>query len=168
MRHICTSIVATLALAETAFAATINVPADYPTIQEAIYASEDGDTILISDGVYSEMLDIFLDHSLTIRSQSGPESTIITPDPSSSEYETAIDIQCLSDDIVIRFEGIQLFNHNGPGIYASPNYQASEVVVEDCIIRKCTGKYGPANQDRLMIVRAICQDGIGQATLMNC
>ncbi len=53
MRYICTSIVATLVLAGTSFAATINVPGDYATIQEAIYASDDGDQIYVADGVYT-------------------------------------------------------------------------------------------------------------------
>ena len=39
-------------------ATTINIPADYPTIQEGIYASVDGDTVLVADGVYYENLSI--------------------------------------------------------------------------------------------------------------
>jgi hypothetical protein len=37
-----------------AFAATINVPDDYPTIQEAIDASSAGDTIIIADGFVAD------------------------------------------------------------------------------------------------------------------
>ncbi len=37
----------------TAFSSTIRVPEDYPTIQGAIDASLDGDTVLVSDGTYS-------------------------------------------------------------------------------------------------------------------
>lgn len=33
--------------------ATRHVPAEYPTIQSAVDAAGDGDTILIADGVYS-------------------------------------------------------------------------------------------------------------------
>jgi parallel beta-helix repeat protein/predicted outer membrane repeat protein len=54
MRYICTSIVATLVLAGTSFAATINVPGDYATIQGAIDAAQDGDQILIAPGTYYE------------------------------------------------------------------------------------------------------------------
>ena len=54
MRYICTSIVATLALVGTSFAATINVPGDYALIQDAINASAGGDVIAIAAGTYSE------------------------------------------------------------------------------------------------------------------
>ena len=50
MRHICTSIVATLVLAGTTLAATINVPADYTTIQAAVDAASDGDEIIVAPG----------------------------------------------------------------------------------------------------------------------
>ena len=54
MRHICTSIVATLVLVGTSFAATINVPGDHATIQGAINASSNGDVIAIAAGTYYE------------------------------------------------------------------------------------------------------------------
>ena len=54
MRYICTAVVATLAIAGTSFAATINVPGDQPTIAAAISASSDGDTIAIAAGTYYE------------------------------------------------------------------------------------------------------------------
>ena len=38
------------------FASTINIPADYSTIQEGIDASVDGDTVLIAQGTYYENL----------------------------------------------------------------------------------------------------------------
>jgi hypothetical protein len=36
-----------------AFSATIHVPADYPNVQAAIDASNDGDTVLVADGIYT-------------------------------------------------------------------------------------------------------------------
>jgi hypothetical protein len=50
----------------TATPATIRVPDDHPTIQEAVDAAEPGDLVLISAGVYNEAVDVTTDE-LTIR-----------------------------------------------------------------------------------------------------
>ena len=80
MRHICTSIVATLVLAGTTLAATINVPADYTTIQAAVDAASGGDVILVAPGTYTgtgnEVVDM-LGKAITIRATGTPEQTII-------------------------------------------------------------------------------------------
>jgi pectin methylesterase-like acyl-CoA thioesterase len=44
--------------AGSADAATINVPANFPTIQGAIDAALPGDTIVVAKGVYEEVLNI--------------------------------------------------------------------------------------------------------------
>ena len=57
MRYICTSIVATLALVGTSMAGKaqiLNVPGDYPTIESAVIAANNGDTVLIAAGTYYE------------------------------------------------------------------------------------------------------------------
>jgi len=41
-------------MAATSSATIINIPADYPTIQQGIDASADGDTVLVQPGIYAE------------------------------------------------------------------------------------------------------------------
>jgi hypothetical protein len=41
-----------------ASAGVLNVPSDYPTIQEAINASSDGDTVLVAPGTYTENINL--------------------------------------------------------------------------------------------------------------
>jgi len=65
-----------MSLAAGARADTLNVPsASYPTIQSAVDAAHPGDTLLVGPGVYQEQIS-WINKELTIRSTSGPESTI--------------------------------------------------------------------------------------------
>lgn len=47
-----------LALCATTSAATINVPADQPTIQAAVNAAMPGDTIVVAPGIYAEVITV--------------------------------------------------------------------------------------------------------------
>jgi len=62
--------------AGTATAATINVPADQPTIQDAINVANNGDLILVARGTYKENIN-YQGKAVTIRSANGPAHTII-------------------------------------------------------------------------------------------
>ncbi len=53
-----------------------HVPQDYSTIQEALTAAADRDTIIVSPGTYVENID-FLGKGVTLRSAEGPEATVI-------------------------------------------------------------------------------------------
>jgi len=64
-------------------AITIHVPADQPTIQAAIDAANNGDTVLVSSGTYKENID-FHGKAITLVSQNGPAATII--DGQNPEY----------------------------------------------------------------------------------
>lgn len=61
-------------------AATVRVPKDYPTIQKGIDAASNGDTVLVSDGVYKGESNINLDFkgkAITLKSENGPVNCII-------------------------------------------------------------------------------------------
>ncbi|MEE2908391.1 MAG: hypothetical protein VX527_11255, partial [Planctomycetota bacterium] len=63
------------------FGATINVPGDYPSIQEAVDASNDGDEIVVGPGTYTSTQDGHVvdmkGKAVTLRSSDGAEVTII-------------------------------------------------------------------------------------------
>ena len=62
------------------FAATIHVPADQLTIQSGINTAKNGDTVLVADGIYKGEGNVNIDFKgkqITVKSQNGPESTII-------------------------------------------------------------------------------------------
>jgi parallel beta-helix repeat protein len=60
----------------TARAATIHVPADQPTIQAAINAASNGDTVLIAPGTYRENIN-FMGKAITVTSSGGPAVTTV-------------------------------------------------------------------------------------------
>lgn len=71
----------------SAAAATLNVPSQYATIQAAINASQNGDTVLVADGTYTGPGNVDIDFggkNLTVTSQHGAASTIINCGGSSS------------------------------------------------------------------------------------
>lgn len=74
-----TMIISTLLLAGTQALraqSTIHVPADQPTIQAAIDAAQNGDTVVVAPGTYNENLNI-QSKSITVRSDKGAAQTIV-------------------------------------------------------------------------------------------
>jgi hypothetical protein len=57
---------------------TIPVPSYEPTIQSGINAAEDGDTVLVAPGSYSEQID-YKGKGIVVTSSNGPEVTFLNP-----------------------------------------------------------------------------------------
>ena len=79
----------------------IYVPGDYPTIQGAINASSDGDTVMVAPGLYGSVV---IDKSLTLkgaragvdaRTRSGDETTETIIDPAECHAEVYVCKICL-------------------------------------------------------------------------
>ncbi|MCD6494385.1 MAG: hypothetical protein J7K36_11460 [Archaeoglobaceae archaeon] len=90
-------------------AATIYVPDDYESIQQAIDNANNGDTIIVRDGIYKE--NIKIDKSVTLKSENGSANCTIDAGGSGS----AITIK--ADKVVI--EGFSIRNSSwwNAGIY---------------------------------------------------
>lgn len=60
-------------------AATLKVPDEYPDIMMAVRAANEGDTVLIADGVYkgNGNRDLHVSGDITVRGENGPEKCII-------------------------------------------------------------------------------------------
>ena len=63
--NIFTIIAITLMCTGTTFSEIINVPNDFPSIQDAISAAESGDVIQVEAGTYSESID-FLGKTISL------------------------------------------------------------------------------------------------------
>ncbi len=75
-KTVTTTAICFLIIAGIASGADIYVPDDYATIQDAIAASANGDTVIVRPGTYMENVD-FLGRAITVRSEMGPGLTLI-------------------------------------------------------------------------------------------
>ena len=79
-----------IAVPAEASPATIYVPDNYSTIQEAVDAANPGDIIIVRDGTYTENVDV--NKSLTIQSKNGAEVTIVqAANPNDHVFEVTTD-----------------------------------------------------------------------------
>gem|GEM_PF-2524158 len=69
-------VVLALLLAQHPSADTLRVPLDYTSIQEAIVAADDGDTVLVWPGTYNERVD-FLGKAVAVVGREGAQVTVI-------------------------------------------------------------------------------------------
>ena len=94
-----------------AHADTLEVPSKFATIQSAVNASVDGDTILVAPGIYYE--NIYIDRTaIHLRSEAGPELTIID----GSNLAQVIKIEAVSSLVI---EGFTI-QRGSPGVSSWP------------------------------------------------
>ena len=122
-------------LASEAYAMIINIPADYPTIQQGIDASNNGDTVLVQPGTYYENIN-FNGHNIVLGSlflttgdTSYIEQTVIDGNAAGSVITLNTD-----EDSTTALTGFTITNGKavaGAGIYcdsASPKILSNHII----------------------------------------
>ncbi len=105
-----------VALLSTGFPATIYVPDDYATIQDAISAAVNGDEIIVRQGMYVENID-FLGKAVNVHSEQGPALTQIHGGgPSVNKEVVAFENGEGPGSIIDGFVIMNGFGDNGGGI----------------------------------------------------
>jgi len=135
-------------------AATINVPADYPTIQAAVDAASPGDTVHVAAGTYKGSVAI-AKSNITLQG-AGAEQTAIE---GTTWY--AIRIYAGAQDVSIRDASIRGPYYGGVCVHQGAGASLSRVCVRDC------GSYGIACVDKGSSLRVdvstVAANGAGTA-----
>ncbi|MFC2046622.1 right-handed parallel beta-helix repeat-containing protein, partial [Chloroflexota bacterium] len=119
--------------AAQAAGATIKVPDHYATIQAAIDAAADGDTILVAAGYYTENLRIT--QPITLSGGWNISFTLQSPGASTidgSGLGRVISITCATSDTVVTVDGFTVQNGNATGLGGAP---ASASAVKELPLR---------------------------------
>lgn len=100
-----------LIVSASAISATIYVPDDYATIQEAVDAAAQWDLILVAEGTYYENID-FKTQEVVVQSIHGPENTVIDGGQNGSvvTFSDFVDASAMLDGFTLT---------NGSGVYDS-------------------------------------------------
>ncbi len=120
------------------------VPQDYLTIQGAINASIDSDTVMISDGTYlgNGNRDLVLEgKAIIITSQNGPESCVINCQGSETDSHWGIRLRNIDSENSV-LSGITIKNSWGDG-GAVQIQNASPTIINNIIVNN-TAEYGGA------------------------
>ncbi len=110
---------------------TRRVPADYETIQEAVAACIDGDTVLISEGTYTGAANKNIDFggkAITIKSEEGKGLTVIDCEGDGRAF-----LFQSGEEADSRLEGLTIRNGYAPEDYGACVYcENSSPVITDC------------------------------------
>lgn len=150
------SLILVLSVTVFCYGAIVYVPGDKPTIQAGINAASDGDTVLVADGIYTGdgNRDIDFDSkAIIVKSENGPESTIIDCQGTSGEPHRGFSFRS-GESTSSMVDGFTIKNGYAPleplfggersvggGIYC---YQSSPTIKNNMIYNNRTREVGAA------------------------
>lgn len=110
----------------------LSVPKSYPTISSALLAALDGDSILVAPGIYVENINLSQSSiSLTIKSDKGPDSTIIKP----STNNPILNIWHTGKGKKVTISGFSFTQSNSSGVVVATAYDA-QILLYNCKVYK--------------------------------
>lgn len=158
------------------------VPGQYPTIQAAMDAAQEGDTVLVADGVYSGPGNTFLSFNgrgFLVRSENGPASCIIDCEGNTLAFWFVAD-----EPPTAVVDGFTVRNGNGGSGGAVFLHHDGQPTFRSCVFTGNVGSYGGAilaenaskltlidctfSQNRAIAGGAVLLWGSASADIVNC
>ena len=130
-----------------AFAAQHRVPADYATIQAAVAAASAGDAVLVSPGVYRELVN-FEGKAIILRSLRGPATTIIDGNQGGPVIRMGAGA-ALEGFTIRNGEASSALFHYGGGVHVSGRSTAAPATIRGNVI---TGNQAGARGAGIMLL----------------
>jgi len=132
------SLTALAALSTMGLSSTIYVPDDHPTIQGAIDAAVNGDTVIVRPGTYVENID-FVGKAITVKSEKG--ASVTTIDGNSSDSVVTFQSGEPLDSVLDGFTVMNGSAVQGGGICSRGTY-SSQTIVNNIIERNAADNGG--------------------------
>lgn len=115
------------------WSATLHVPADHATIQEAIDVASNGDEIIVAPGTYIEFID-FHGKAIRLKSSDGPDVTIIE----GTGRDDGV-VQCINgEDANTVLDGFAITGGNGMPYGGGMRNENSSPTIRNCVFKKNT------------------------------
>jgi len=129
----------------------LHVPGQYDTIQQAVNAAEEGEVVLVANGVYrgNGNRDLEITKAITLKSENGPDACIIDCQGSIDNPHRAffINMPDRGRDAKLVLEGFSIVNGYVNDNLMAPilpflgggflSHNESSVIIRDCIIKDC-------------------------------
>ena len=131
-----------LAFSTVGFSDTLHVPTEFLTIQDAIDAAKDGDTVMVAPGTYVENIS-FKGKAITVVSTDGPDLTFIDGNQAGS-----VVLFALGEGPGSKIEGFTIQNGSGTYVHFANQgggiccYEASPRITNNVITRNGVGSTG--------------------------
>ncbi len=120
-------------LSPLTYAATINIPAEQPTIQAGIDTAQNGDIVLVDDGIYKGEGNVNIDFTgkrITLKSRNGAEATIIDCEKKFETRGFSFQNDETVDSVLDGFTIKNGVHEHGGGIYLS----YASPTIKNCVI----------------------------------
>lgn len=152
-------------------AATLGVPADYPTIKAAVNHASDGDIVLVEDGTYLEN-NIVIARRIQVRSRN-LFGAVVYGSPRISDAIFIVRAAARIEGFVLKGAALGIEQRGSPDV----RWQAADLVVADCFtglsVNDAEASVGSADIRNVVIIGAgnstgVCTNDAGRVDISGC